>query len=145
MKSFSSIVFRVFALCLCAMVLTVTGLGCGKKRPPLPPVQEMIAPPINLAMSLDGTTATLSWSYRVKKGAPPVAGFEIDLATQGGGAGDCKGCPLRFTPLDTTGAETFEFSVEIASGTSHYFRVRAYTGSGVFSESSNTVQVELEK
>lgn len=127
------------------MVLAVSGLGCGKKGPPLPPVQEMIAPPINLKLSMVGTTANLTWSHGVKKGAPPVAGFEIDLATQGGGADDCEGCPLRFTPLGTTGAETFEFAVEIKPGTSHYFRIRAYTGSGVFSDSSNTVQVELEQ
>lgn len=143
MNPFSRNVFRIFVLCAFAIVLAVTGLGCGKKGPPLPPIQEMVAPPSNLALSLAGTTATLTWSYGVKKGAPPIAGFEVDLATQGGGADDCKGCPLRFTPLDTTGAKTFEFAVEIKPGTSYYFRVRAYTGSGVFSGSSNTVQVEL--
>ncbi len=145
MSPSSRILFRSIALGVLAMILALGVAGCGKKGPPLPPVQEMIAPPVDLKLSLNGSTAILTWFHGARKGAPPIAGFEIDLATRGGAPTDCQGCPLRFAPLDTTGARTFEFAVEIKPGTSYYFRVRAYTGSGVFSDSSNTVQVVLEK
>ena len=98
MNPSSRIVFRAVVLGVLAMVLAVTGLGCGKKGPPLPPVQEMIAPPVNLKLSLNGTTATLTWSYGVKTGAPPIAGFEIDLATPKGGGRRLQGMSPAVCP-----------------------------------------------
>ena len=145
-KSLSS-KFLVEGLCLAVLLLGIIGLGCGKKGPPLPPIQATIAAPSNLTLAVDGTIdetiditrATLTWLHSKKKGAPEAAGFEIDLATL---EDDCEGCPLRFIPLTRVGARTFNFTVEIQPGLRHYFRIRAYTDGGVLSESSNTVHVE---
>ncbi|MCP4119745.1 MAG: hypothetical protein GY737_30950 [Desulfobacteraceae bacterium] len=122
---------------LAALLVTVVG-GCGIKRPPLPLVQAMPKAPAGLAFVLEGETATLTWSHDGDK----QAGFEIARATLA--SGGCEGCPLRFITLDTVDARTFKFTTAIEPGFRHYFRVRAFTGADVFSESSNTVQIELE-
>ncbi|MDY0220219.1 MAG: fibronectin type III domain-containing protein [Desulfobacterium sp.] len=140
MSPSSTIFVRVF--CLAILLLGVTGLGCGKKAPPLPPIKATIAAPSNLALAVHGTMATLTWLHGKKTGAPEAAGFEIDLATL---EGDCEGCPLRFIPLARVDARTFEFTVEIQPGLRHYFRIRAYTDAGVLSDSSNTVHVAPKK
>ncbi len=133
----------VRAFCLAILLLGVTGFGCGKKAPPLPPIQATIAAPSNLELAVDetngGTMATLTWLHSKKKEAPEAVGFEIDLAIL---EDDCEGCPLRFIPLARVDARTFEFTVETEPGKKHYFRIRAYTDSGVLSDSSNTVHVE---
>jgi hypothetical protein len=150
----SSLNILVKGFCLAVLLFGITGLGCGKKAPPLPPIQATITAPSNLTLAfdkitdgaidetIDETRATLTWQYSKKAGAPEIDGFEIDLATL---EEDCEGCPLRFIPLTRLGAKTFEFAVEIQQGLRHYFRIRAYTDAGVLSDSSNTVNVEPQR
>lgn len=130
-------VYRTTLFTLMALVMIAVA-GCGIKRPPLPPIQAMPKAPTGLAFALDGETATLTWSHEQGK----QAGFEIAQATLA--SDGCEGCPLRFIPLDTVDARTLEFTTRVEPGLRYYFRVRAFTDAQVFSESSNTVQIELE-
>ncbi|MBI9088293.1 MAG: fibronectin type III domain-containing protein [Desulfobacterium sp.] len=116
----------------------ITVVGCGIKGPPLPSIEAMVKAPTGLAFALEGETATLTWSHEKGK----QAGFEIARATLA--SDGCEGCPLRFIPLDTVDARTFEFTTRVKPGLKYYFRVRAFTDAQVYSESSNTVQIELE-
>lgn len=138
MIPFSPTFLRLCVIGMAVLLLGVIGFGCGKKGPPLPPIQATIAAPSNLALVVDGNMAALTWLHTKKPGAPEAAGFEIDLATM---EDDCEGCPLRFIPLTRVGARIFEYTVEIEPGARHYFRIRAYTETGVLSDSSNTVHV----
>ena len=133
------------ALLTLAVLLLIAASGCGKKGPPLPPINEMVKAPTGLAFSLEGDTATLTWSH--EEGGetfPSFAGFEISLATRDLSPDGCKGCPLRFKLLDTLDAGTLEYQTRLLPGLGYYYRVRAYTDGRVFSDSSNTVQIELK-
>ncbi len=125
----------LFILMVLPMIAVV---ACGIKGPPLPSIEAMVKAPTGLAFSLEGETATLTWSH--EKGRQ--AGFEIARATLP--SDGCEGCPLRFIPLDTVDAGTFGFTTRVEPGLKYYFRVRAFTDAQVFSESSNTVHIELE-
>lgn len=119
--------------------------GCGKKGPPLLPAKEMLAPPTELVLTLEGNMATLTWLHMDKgDAAPSFAGFEIDEATRDISPDACKGCPLQFKPLDTVDARTFRYTVMIEPQFIYYYRVRAYTDDKLFSNSSSTVQVRIE-
>ncbi len=117
--------------------------GCGRKGPPLPPVNQMLQPPTNLSVKVKDDKAILNWTWETDTDSSyRISGFQI-FSSEINLAGDrCEDCPVIFTPAGDTDPETFNFSHPIKPGTRVYFRVRAFSENNNYSLFSNTIQVE---
>jgi len=128
------------------MILLILCLGiaaCGKKSPPLPPIQkggELVAP-VDVKYLVNNNLIHLNWKYDKKAKAKPD-GFEVFMAKKGFTA--CEGCPFEFNSIGVAAIPATQFSVNIQKGFKYYFRVRAISGNGMTSEFSKTVQYEYK-
>ena len=128
-------------------MLVVAGLagmaGCGLKGPPLPPIQEgyILAPPQNLAYTLDKDTATLTWTHTVDPVNARISpeGFRISVAVKG--ADHCEGCPFTFNPAGTVAMPVMQFRYTLKQGYHYYFRVQALGSKDTVSTPSDTLYI----
>jgi|GEM_PF-496854 len=137
-------------LILTAIMLTGLGLagGCGKKGPPLPPLNKgnLIAAPAGLGYTLDerlnGSRITLTWAHAVdpENAKIPPEGFEIFVATKD--AAGCEGCPFIFKSAGIVPMPKMEFTYDLGPDLKYYFRIQAMGKNDVRSKFSKTLNID---
>ena len=108
----------VFFISLMLLAAFAGLAGCGLKGPPLPPLREghILAPPQDLAYTLDKGMVTLTWTHTVDpvNADIPAEGFRISVAVKG--EDQCEGCPFTFNPVGTVAMPAMRFQYAIKTG-----------------------------
>ncbi|WDP88626.1 MAG: fibronectin type III domain-containing protein [Desulfobacter sp.] len=131
-----------------AFMLTGLGLvaGCGKKGPPLPPLNDgnIVNPPVSLAYTLDGRRLTLTWEHHLDpvNAKIPPEGFEVFVATKT--PEGCTGCPFIFKSAGMVPMPEKVFVYDLEPDLNYYFRVQAVGSKDLRSEFSATINIERE-
>ncbi len=119
--------------------------GCGKKAPPLPPLNEMISSPSNLNYSLNNGRIILKWTYSHKNNnSSKCRSFKIFRAKRALSDTACKGCPLDFKEINSVPSTQLYYSEKIKHGYEYFYRIRAYSKNDVLSGISNTIEVSYK-
>lgn len=134
------------------LLLIVWGLfllmisGCGRKRPPLPPIIKgnRIASPENLKYTIQDPNIILTWQHKIDSVNAKVKPdrFEIFMAKKTHEA--CKGCPFQFKPIGWVSMPETQFLIPLEKGFKYYFRVQALNEDNMKSQFSRTVQFDCE-
>lgn len=121
-------------------------MACGQKGPPLPPLKDgnIIAPPTQLAYTLNENKMTLTWAHIVDpvNAKIPVEGFQVFLATKD--LTGCEGCPFIFEPVGMVPMPDMSFYHPLKKGLHHYFRVQAIGKDDMKSRYSKTLYIDNE-
>jgi len=137
---------KIRLLILTAIMLTTLGLvgGCGKKAPPLPPLNSgnSIAAPVGLAYTLDSSRVSLTWTHAIdpENAKIPPEGFEIFVATKD--AAGCEGCPFIFKSAGVVPMPKMDFSYDLEPDLKYYFRIQAMGKSDIKSQFSKTLTID---
>ena len=127
-----------------AAFLVLGLVGCGKKAPPLMPldVVEPLAIPGNLTPKVVDRSVHLTWTYSKPSGSKllPLY-FEVSAAQRT--QDDCEGCPMVFETLGKVDMPFMKFSMELAPEVSYYFRVQAVGENQLRGDYSKPVKVVL--
>ena len=135
----------VFFGLLLAFAFLLCTAGCGKKAPPLPPLNDMISCPANLSYSFTKGRIALQWTYSRKNNTGiKCRGFKIFRAQRLLSGNTCKGCPLHFIEIDAVSPTQLHYSERIKRGYEYFYRIRAYSQSDVLSDVSNTIEVSYK-
>lgn len=134
-------------LLLVLAVIMVTGLGlvgCGKKGPPLVPLNKgnILSAPAGLAYTLKDNRALLTWTHAVD---PEIAnirveGFEVFVATKD--TDGCEGCPFIFKSAGIVPMPKMSLTYDLKSNLKYYFRVQAMGSSDIKSKFSKTLSID---
>jgi len=133
-----------FAFCtlLCLAVLA----GCGIKGPPKAPLKagNVLAPPENLAYTLNRDTVTLSWTHTVDPVNAKIQpeGFKVFLAVKS--QDGCEGCPFLFEEAGVVPMPGMQFRSTLKKGYHHYFRVQAVGDDDRVSTFSKTLYIDRD-
>jgi hypothetical protein len=136
----------VVAAGICLIGILMTATGCGKKRPPLPPLKDtpVLAAPQSLAYTLSGRDLTLTWTWRKdpdQANLVPEA-FEVSMAVKD--PKGCQGCPFVFEPVARVAVpDPPAYHQTLAPGYDYYFRVQALGRDQVKSAYSDTLYIDL--
>lgn len=132
-------------LVLTLIMLTGLGLvgGCGKKGPPLVPLNKgnVIAVPSALAYTLDNTLITLTWTHIIdpENAKIPAEGFEVFAATRE--TEDCQGCPFIFKSAGIVPMPKMSFTYDLNPDLNYYFRIQAMGKNDIKSKFSKTLNI----
>lgn len=119
--------------------------GCGRKAPPLVPLNEQPQPPSTLEYQLHKEVVTIKWAYTGdNEDFSRYQGFQVFKAARDISEDGCVGCPLAFKQQASLLSMVFEYSEKIEKGFRYYYRIRAFTGKNIFSEYSKTIQFEFK-
>ncbi len=137
---------RVLVVALFLILSIGLPLSCGKKAPPLPPLNDgnAVAPPTDLAYTLNGENATITWAHKVdpQNAKIPPRGFRIFVATKDLNA--CEGCPFIFKLAGTAPMPEMRFQHTLTPGLHYYFRVQAFGKNDIASTYSETVYIDFQ-
>ncbi|MCG8635256.1 MAG: fibronectin type III domain-containing protein [Desulfobacterales bacterium] len=140
-KKFHAPVLSVFLIVGLLLVL-----ACGKKGPPLPPLKDgnAVAPPVELAYTINGNQATISWTHAVdpQEAKIPPEGFTVFVATKD--LDGCEGCPFIFKSAGTVGMPEMSFQYTLKEGLHYYFRVQALGKNDYKSKYSETLYIDFQ-
>ncbi len=121
-------------------------LACGKKGPPLPPLVDgnAIAPPTNLAYTLNDRQVSISWTHAVdpQEAKMQPEGFTVFVATKD--LDGCEGCPFIFKPAGTVGMPEMSFQYTLKEELHYYFRVQALGKNDLKSKYSKTLYIDVQ-
>jgi len=125
---------------LCLLVLT----GCGRKAPPVPPLQSAPFKAVELNGRLEGETAILTWQRPAAE--KELRGYAVMRAQSTAADPACAGCPLVFLEAGRIavepGTEAFEFSEPVPEGFIHTYKVQPFGVSGARGPDSNRVTLD---
>ncbi len=128
--------------------LTVAVIGCGVKAPPVPARMPLVPPVVDLAATLEGPTARLTWRIAepLSRTRAESATFRILRSMSTLDQAPCDGCPLVFESAMTVtyvDPEKGRFStiVPLERGYRYTFKVRLEIGP-VVGPGSNLATVE---
>lgn len=130
------------ALIAAAMVFSL--LGCGKKGPPLPPIDKgnQIASPSNVNYEVTGDTIILTWKHSIDEQRAKIEPDSFDVFLAKKTFEDCEGCPFKFELTATVPMPDMTFSMTMEKGYRYYFRLQAKNEDNLRSEYSKTVQYD---
>lgn len=136
---------------LLLLLMVFMSAACGKKGPPMPPLQEKLPAVTGIETMVEGDVLTLSWSlepYRSAADARP-AGFRVYRSSAKHGDIACTGCPPRFQiaadiPFDkaATSGLRAEYSEELEAGYRYRFRVIPYMDDGAEAGPSDIITID---
>jgi predicted small lipoprotein YifL len=136
--------FYTFVLSALVMAALGLGLGCGKKGPPLPPLNEgnILAPPTDLTYTLNNRQVILTWTHRVDPVRAKIKpeGYEIFMATKD--MEGCEGCPFIFKSVGIVSMPDTSFQYKIGNELKFYFRIQALGENDVKSTYSKTLFID---
>ena len=134
------------AFVLAAMMIAVLSLvgGCGKKGPPLPPLKDgnEIAPPANLAYTLEKNRVLLTWTHTVDPvdAKIPPERFEVFVATKE--TSGCEGCPFIFKSAGIVPMPKMDFAFDLQPGLNYYVRMQSLGSDKLKSGYSKTLYID---
>jgi len=145
-RIFQRIVISVLIAFLVGAGILFVIPGCGKKGPPVPPIQDGDVPaaPTNLKYTLKDRELTLSWtcaSLQDQEQGPKVEGFEVFMATKP--LDSCQGCPFIFDSLGVVPMPSKSFVYTLDQDLHYYFRVQTLGHDNIKSKVSDTLYIEL--
>lgn len=144
MKNFQRYSFPCKGLILVVSILLI--MSCGLKGPPLPPLKDgnIIAPPTELAYTLNEKGVTLTWAHTVDpvNAKIPAEGFHVYMATKD--LSGCEGCPFIFRSVGIVSMPDMSFYQPIKQGLHYYFRVQAIGKDDMKSKYSKTKYIDFE-
>lgn len=134
----------VMMLMVVSAAAILVAVGCGKKGPPLPPIEQAdnIASPYDLKYTVSVDQLTLTWNHRAdpENAAVKPDSFEVFMARKTFEA--CEGCPFVFKTLQVVAMPEMSCTVTLEKGYRYYFRIQAVNEDNIRSEYSKTVQYE---
>ncbi|MGD8756849.1 MAG: hypothetical protein PVF98_14360 [Desulfobacterales bacterium] len=131
--------------------LSIVGLGCGKKAPPVPPKRP--SPPMvqDLRHTIQGDRIELSWTLPAASDGR-AAEIKVLRATQSEEEIGCEGCPLRFEvaaeipihhkAFGKSEPRTLYFTEAIDPGYRYTYKVIVLDEYGIRSQDSNIVKFD---
>ena len=149
-KRCSEIILLFFVVTTGVLLLS----GCGKKAPPVPPLQ--VPPPAvnDLTESIVGDLLELTWTYSVDKKTESsgVSGFIVYRSKEDLSEPVCEDCPITFEraqdiPIGVRDAEKVIKSVMtyneiLEKGFRYRYKITVYTDKGIAGSDSNIVDFE---
>jgi hypothetical protein len=134
---------------LLSAVLLAAAAGCGRKLPPEPPGTKAPAAVRDLAASLEGSRATLTWSHSAAEGgaAAPAVEYRVFRARIDPADGGCATCPAPFKLIGELSARRhavgsrLRFRDELEPGYRYRYKVVALSGDGTAAGDGNVVEV----
>ncbi len=148
-KKFHTPVIRgilLLGLLLVLLLGLLLVLACGKKGPPLPLLKDgnAIAPPSNLAYTIDDRWVNITWTHAVdpQEAKIPPEGFKVFVATKD--LNGCEGCPFIFKPAGTVAMPEMGFQYTLKEGLHYYFRIQAVGTNDLKSDYSETLYIDFQ-
>ena len=124
--------------------------ACGKKAPPLPPVQIDLPVAENLSADLDGAELILTWPLPEWEGPVGVelTGFNVYRAKVRADEA-CDDCPVRFQKvagveiddLSAVFGSDLEYRETLEKGHQYRYKVSVYTNTGLEGDDSQIVRI----
>jgi hypothetical protein len=134
------IAWKAVMAVLCLLVL----IGCGRKAPPVPPLQSAPFQAAELNGRLEGDAAILTWQRPAVE--RELRGYAVMRAQSTAADPACAGCPLVFLEAGRIaaepGIEAFEFSEVVPEGFIHTYKVQPFGVSGARGQDSNRVTLD---
>lgn len=130
-------------LLLCVTVFFVFQ-GCGKKGPPVLPVNkgQIILAPIDLKLTGTEDEIELTWGHKADGNDAGIKPEGFDVFLKKLTFEDCEGCPFEFKKVGTVPMPAMRFVMKIDKGYRYYFRVQARGKDNLVSEFTKTVLFE---
>jgi hypothetical protein len=133
------------------IAVSICCFGCGVKAPPVPPRQAPVPEVKDLSSIIDGDKAVLSWAVPDKPGDKNslIKSFVVYRAKQKISEGDCKNCPVKFTPAAEIQADLkpeskkMKYSESLEKGFKYIFKVTSKSATGAESRDSNFVELSF--
>ncbi len=138
--------FHTPVLSVILLLGLLLALACGKKGPPLPPLVDgyAIAPPSNLAYTLNDRQVAISWTHAIDPQEAKIQpeGFTVFVATKD--LDGCEGCPFIFKPAGNVGMPEMSFQYTLKEGLHYYFRIQALGKNDLKSKYSKTLYIDFQ-
>lgn len=132
-------------LVLAVIMFTGFGIvGCGKKGPPLVPLNKVkiLSAPTGLAYTLKDNRVLLTWTHAVDSETANIAaeGFDVFVATKD--PDGCEGCPFIFKSAGILAMPQMNFAYDLKPNLKYYFRIQAMGPNDIKSKFSNTLTID---
>ena len=135
---------RIVLAAMVFLLVAAGGMGCGKKGPPLAPLDLIPPAPDHVSHQLRADQVMLQWQLDPEFQKKGNLGVEIYRAARPLSGDACRGCPLTFEKRADLPATTLTHEEFLERGFRYFYRLRTTQGANIVSDYSEIIEFDFE-